>query len=130
MIDNDRAKRLEQAFLDGGWTPEKIDIFLGDHADVLEDLLRKMFPTPFIDLTIEEAVTEQALEEANPGHGMMHRSVRRKLAFAHVGTIRKLVTMTEQEVVRIFGSSKQNKAFRAMEALLVKNGVHFGMKLS
>lgn len=128
MNDHESEARLMRAFREAGWVAEQLNILYT--TDALIELRKRMFPTPFLDLTVEQAVMEQALEDASVGHGMMYKAVRRKLMFANIRTIRELVKLTESEAVRVFGSSKQNKAFRAIEALLAKHGLYFGMKLS
>lgn len=128
MSDENAEARLMRAFREAGWTLANLEVLYS--TDVLHNLRKKMFPTPFIDLTIEEAVTEQALEEASSGHGMMYKAVRHKLVSARIKNMRELVSLTESHAVRIFGSSKENKTFRAVKALLSKHNLRFGMELS
>lgn len=115
--------RLWRAFIQAGWSPTQVEIFYT--TDLLIKLHKKVYPTPFINLEIEAAVTEQSLEDAKAGHGMMYKAVIRKFLSANIRTILPFVMMTETQAVRVFGGSK-TKAFRAAEALIKKHGLHFG----
>jgi hypothetical protein len=127
MSNDIDAAKLVQAAHKAGWDQAKLEILYGTSA--LYDLNKRMFPTPFLALTIEDAITEEALEETGADYSRIYKSLRRRLARANISSVYQLVKMTEPQACRVLGS-KQTKTFKVVVLLLAKHDLYFGMKLS